>query len=436
MGGNPESLMEGNMAGRNVVHKILARAAGKDWVSTGEYVIARSKRPVTLCGDTMARGPWQILQTGARRVFDPKMIKIVVGHMGAGGHSTLGDLRRKFRQWACDVGIPRENILDLGQQGVEHIVAGEQCWALPGEIYFSITNGHTTSLGALGGFAVPLSYESGAYLVKGFSWIQVPEVARFTLTGKTQPGVYARDVYEYILGQIGPTGTPGQVIKWDGDYVDSLDMDDRFTLCANALFSSAWTAIVEPDQVTQEYVRTRTNEPFTPLFSDPDAEYAQDRLFEVSAVEPQIVPPPDRTNVYTVSKYEGKKITRGHIGTCANGRLQDMRIAARILKGQKVHPDVILNITPGSTAIYKQCLKEGILETFVDAGVFLPPPACGQCVAGANTPLGDGDVCLSSGTCNYPGRMGSYKSEIYLCSPATVAASAVAGCVTNPRKLL
>jgi len=424
------------VAEKNIVQKILARAAGRQEVATGEYVIVRSTRPVTLGGDTMARGPWQMIQTGATKVFDPRMIKIVVGHVGAGGHSVIGNLRRKFRDWAEEVGIPRENILDLGQQGVEHVVAGEECWALPGELYFSVANGHTTALGALGGFAVTLSYESGAYLVRGYSWIQVPEVARFTLKGKTKEGTYVRDVYEYILGQIGPTGTPGQVIKWDGEYIDNLEMDERFTLCANALFSSAWTAVIEPDRVTLDYVRARTKEPISPLYSDPDAEYAQTRTFDVSVIEPQIVPPPERTHVYPVSAYEGTKITRGHIGTCANGRMEDMRIAARILKGRKVHPDVILNVTPGSTFIYKQCLKEGILEVFVEAGVFLPPPACGQCCAGANTPLADGDICLSSGTCNYPGRMGSYHSEIYLCSPATVAASAVTGCVTDPRNLL
>lgn len=424
------------MAKMNIVQKILARATGKEAVSTGEYLIVRSTRPVTLCGDTMARGPWQMLQTGAKKVFDPNMIKIVVGHIGAGGHSVLGTLRREFRLWAKDMGIPRDNILDLGHQGVEHIVAGEECWALPGEVYFSITNGHTASLGALGGFAVTLSYESGAYLVKGYSWIRVPEVARFTLNGKAGKGVYARDVYEYILGQIGPTGTPGQVIKWDGEYIDHLDMDGRFTMCANALFSSAWTAVIEPDQIMLDYVGERTSDPFTPLYSDHDAEYAQHRIFDVSVIEPQIVPPPERTKVFPISKCVGTPITYGHIGTCANARMDDMRVAAQILKGHKVHPDVILNITPGSTSIYERCLKEGILETFVQAGVFLPPPACGMCVAGANTPLGDGDVCLSSGTCNYPGRMGSYQSEIFLCSPATIAASALTGCITDPRDFL
>jgi 3-isopropylmalate/(R)-2-methylmalate dehydratase large subunit len=359
-----------------------------------------------------------------------------VGHMGAGGSSVLGEIRRQFRVWAETVGVPRENIFDLGHQGVEHVVAGEECWALPGEVYFSVTNGHTTSLGALGGFAVTLSYESGAYLVRGYSWIQVPKVARITLTGMPEKGVSSRDVYEYVLGRIGPTGTPGQVIKWDGNYVTRLNMDERFTLCANALFSSAWTALIEPDQTTLDYIRSRTNESFAPLYSDPDAEYAQQQEFDLSSVEPQIVPPPKRTDVYPVSNYEGKKISHGFIGTCANGRLEDMRIAARILKGKKVHPDVLLNITPASTSILKQCVREGILETFVEAGAFLPPPACGMCVAGANMPLGDGDICLSSGTCNYPGRMGSENAEIYLCSPATVAASAVTGLITDPREFL
>jgi 3-isopropylmalate/(R)-2-methylmalate dehydratase large subunit len=424
------------MPKENIAQKILARAAGKKEVSTGEYVIVRSNRPVNLGGDYLSRGAIQVMECGVQKVFNPKLIKIVVGHAGAGGGKAIGESRRKIRRWAEGVGVPRENILDLGQQGVEHVVSGEQCWALPGELYFSVTNGHSTALGALGGFAVPLSYESGAYLIKGFSWIQVPEVARFTLTGRTKEGVYVRDVYEYVLGQIGATGTPGQVILWDGDYVAGLDMDARFTLCANALFSSAWTAIIEPDQVTLDYVKARTKEPFVPLYGDPDAEYTQHRSFDVSNIEPQIVPPPERTHVYPIAAYEGRKITKGHIGACTNGRMFDMRVAAKILKGRKVHPDVMLNITPGSVSVYRQCLTEGILEILLDAGVFLPAPCCGQCASGTATPLGDDDVCLSSGTCNYQGRMGSEKAEIYLASPATIAASAVTGCITDPRKFL
>ena len=205
------------MAKKNVVQKILAHAAGKDEVDYRRICY----RTFTQAGYAGWRhdGPRAVADDGDRsqKVFDPKMIKIVVGHIGAGGNAVLGTLRREFREWAEKMGIPRENIFDLGHQGVEHIVAGEECWALPGEVYFSVANGHTTSLGALGGFAVTLSYESGAYLVKGYSWIQVPEVARFTLNGETKKGVTARDVYEYMLGQIGPTGNAGTGYQmgWD-----------------------------------------------------------------------------------------------------------------------------------------------------------------------------------------------------------------------------
>ena len=425
------------MAGKNSVQKILARAAGKSEVSTGEYLTVRSKRPVTLAGDSYSgRGAKQMMDCGAVKVFNPEMVKIVVGHAGAGGPFAIGDNRRKLRLWAEEMGVLRENVFDLGQQGIEHVIAGEQCWALPGELYLSVADGHTTALGALGGFAVTLSYESGAYLVKGSTWIEVPEVARLTLNGQPGDGVYARDVYEYVLGQIGETGTAGQVIKWDGDYVTGLDMDGRFTLCANALFSSAWTAIIEADETTLRYVHDRSDEPVDPLYSDPDAEFASQRTFDVSSLGPQIVPPPERATASPVADYEGTKLTRGHVGSCANGRLDDMRMAARVLTGRKVHPDVLLNITPGSTEIYRQCLQEGILEIFMDAGVFLPAPSCGMCAGWLNTPLGDGDICISSGTCNYTGRMGSPKADIYLGSPATVAASAVAGYITDPRNFL
>jgi 3-isopropylmalate/(R)-2-methylmalate dehydratase large subunit len=425
------------MAGKNVIQKILARSVGKPSVETGDFVHVRSNCITTVGGDGDGRGLGQLDPNAKPSVFDPQRIGIVVGHAGAGGMPrTAGNHRRKMRQWAETVGVPRENIFDLGSQGVEHVIAGEQAWALPGEVYLSIVDGHTTALGALGGFAVALSYGAAEYITKGYTWIEVPPVARITLTGRTKPGVFARDVYEYVLGQIGPNGTPSQVIVWDGDYVRDLDMDARFTLCANALFSSAWTNIIEPDDVTLDYVRTRTNKALVPLYGDADAEYEQQLRFDVSDIEPQVVPPPERHRAAAVSKHAGLKISKAHIGTCANGRYEDLKLAAMVLKGRKIHPDVMLNITAGSTAVYRRCLDEGLIGIFMDAGVFLPPASCGMCAGGKNTPLADGDVCISSGTCNYPGRMGSSKADIYLASPATVAASAVTGEITDPRQLL
>jgi 3-isopropylmalate/(R)-2-methylmalate dehydratase large subunit len=388
-------------------------------------------------GDGDARGLNQLDPDAKPYAFDPKKMGIIVGHAGAGGiPQIIGNNRAKLRKWAEAAGVPRENIFDLGAQGVEHVVAGELAWALPGEVYLSVTDGHTTALGALGGFAIALSYGSGEYITTGQTWVQVPPVARITLSGRTKTGVFARDVYEYVLGQLGPNGTPSQVILWDGDYVSNLDMDARFTLCANALYSSAWTNLIEPDEVTLRYVRERTKQNFVPQYGDADAEYAQQLSFDVSKIEPQIVPPPTRHLSSSISKFAGTRISKAHIGTCANGRYEDLKLAAMVLKGQRVHPDVVLNITAGSTNVYRRCLDEGLIAIFMDAGVFLPPAACGMCSGGSNTPLADGDVCISSGTCNYPGRMGSHNADIYLASPASVAASAITGEVTDPRQFL
>lgn len=419
------------MTGKNVIQKILARAAGKESVETGQYLVVGSNCPTPCQGDSIGRGNDQIQEMGAK-LFDPSKVRICVGK-GLDG-ANINEERRRYRRWADEMGVSRENFVELGHHGVPHIVSGERAWARPGEVFFSMTNGATAANGALGGLAVTLSTETGAYLVRGTTWIQVPEVARFTLTGQPPRGVYARDVYEYILGQIGDTGTTGQVILWDGDYVSHLSMDGRFTLCANAICSSAWTAIIEPDSVTLDYVRARTQEPLMPLYGDPDAEYAQHLTYNVSKIEPQVVPPPRRASAVAVARFQGKPITYGVIGSCANGRLEDLRVAASILKGRKVHPDVTLNITPGSMKVYLDAVKEGLIQTLVEARVLLPAPSCGMC--GESNHLGPEDVCIASSTVNHPGRMGSDKAEIYLASPATVATSAVVGCITDPREFL
>jgi 3-isopropylmalate/(R)-2-methylmalate dehydratase large subunit len=190
---------------------------------------------------------------------------------------------------------------------------------------------------------------------------------------------------------------------------------------------------MNPDAKTIDYVRSRNPEPFDPLVSDADAKYAKVYEFDVSDLVPQIVPPPERYHVYPVSQYEGTPVNRGFVGSCDNGRMEDMRMVAEVLKGRKVHPDVIFNITPATVDIFRQCVKEGLMEIFLDSEAAVHHPNCGQCF-GANTPLGGGDVCVASSTCNYPGRMGSKKAEIYLANPATVAAACIEAKITDPRK--
>lgn len=420
--------------GKTIVEKILARAAGKSEVSPGDYIEVSSRCPLTM-GAGLGRGPTQLRATGLNKVFNPRMVCIVDGHTGATASHQAGENRRQSREWAKQVGIPPENIYDIGRGGIEHVVAADHAWGLPGEVVFQVINGHTATLGALGCFAVTLSYGSGAYLLTGKTWVRVPHTVKVVLTGTVPHGVLARDIFEYVLRQIGPAGAAGAVLEWTGPVVEQMDMDGRFTLCCNALFTGAWTAIINPDQKTLDYVRQRTRETFDPLYSDPDAHYLKVFQFDVSNLAPQVVPPPKRHTAQPVGELEGKPINRAFIGSCANGWLDDLRVAARILKGHRLHPEVILNITPGSVAILKQALKEGLIETFVDAGCVVPTPNCGMCW-GANTPLAAGDICISTGTCNYPGRMGSKDAEIYIASPATVAASALEGRITDPRKYL
>ena len=421
--------------GKTLVEKILARGSGQAEVSVGQYIQVSSNRPTKLRGESAGKG--SVRYRDLTTIAKPQLIKIVDGHSGVGGGSKkVGDVRVQIRDWAKDMGIPQENITNLGRSGVEHIISEEQCWPVPGSVYFSVTNGHTCALGALGAFAVSLSYEWAGYIVTGVSWAQVPETTRVELTGTLPDGVTARDAAEYVIGKLGPTGTPGQVVEWGGPVIDAMNMDARFTMCANAIFTGAWTSIMNPDKTTLDYVKSRTNDAFESMVSDGDANYSQVLRFDVSGLEPQVVPPPNRTDVFAVSKYRGTKVNYGFIGSCANGRLEDMRIAARVLKGRTIPPDVVLNITPGSANVYRECIREGLLEIFADAGAVIAAPACGMCANGANTPLGSSDVCVSSGTCNYPGRMGSSKAQIYLGSPATVAASAVAGEIADPRDFL
>ena len=236
-------------------------------------------------------------------------------------------------------------------------------------------------------------------MATGSSWAQVPETTKIEITGALSKGVTARDVCEYVIGQIGPTGTPGHVMEWTGSLIDHMGMDARFTVCANAIFTGAWTSILNPDQRTIDYVNARTSEPFEPLLSDSDAEYAKIYEFDVSKIEPLVVPHPKRHIVKKVSELTGIKLNRGFIGSDSGGWFEHMQIAARVLNGRKLPHDVILNITPGTVSILLRMLETDILRTFVEAGCVVPDPNEGQ-EAGLNTLLVAGEVCIASAQTN------------------------------------
>ena len=425
--------------GKTISEKILAKAAGKSEVTPGDYISLTTTQPVpiplSVTGDGLGRGAGQIVDIGAEKLFDPMKVILIDDHPGVTASHGIEEGRVKFLDWARKYGVPESNIFRMGRNGIGHIVAPEKGWALPGTLYLSVTNGHTPSVGGIGCFAATLSYESGAYLLTGYTWQRVPETVEFSITGKLQEGVMARDIFEYVLNDIGPAGAPFQVMEWTGPVIDNMSMDGRFSLCCNVLFTGAETGIINPDGKTIDYAKSRTKQSFEPLTSDPDAVFAKKYQYDVSNLEPQIVPPPKRYISKSVNEFLDVQINRAFIGSCSNARLEDMRIAAKILEGNKIHSNVRLNITHGSVEILRESVQEGLFEIFIDSEAEMPSPCCGMCY-GQNTPLATGDVCISTGTCNYDGRMGSRNSKIFLANPATVAASAIEGKITDPREYL
>ncbi len=421
--------------GSTITEKILTKASGRAKVAAGDYVEVTTPCPTVIAPHSaMDKGAGLILDWGDR-VFDPRRVKIVDGHYGATASHNAAENRRWMREWARTMGIPEENIYDLGRQGIENMVAVEHCWALPGTCYFQGVNGHISTAGALGAFASALSYGTAAYLLTGKTWAKVPRSVKLVLRGTPPAGTCPRDVSEYVLGRLGPSGAVGMVLEWTGPYIDELSMAGRFSICSQALFTGAWTAIMNPDRRTLTYVGERTGAPFEPLVSDPDAEYARVVEFDVSSIEPQVVPPPKRHVVRPVRELEGVPVNRGFIGSDANAWIDDLRIAARVLRNRKIRRDVILNVTPGTVTVLKQALDEGLIRVFVEAECVVPTPNEGM-EWGANTPLARGDVCIATGQTNYPGRMGSNDAEIYLANPATVAASCIEGKIVDPRRYL
>jgi 3-isopropylmalate/(R)-2-methylmalate dehydratase large subunit len=425
--------------GKTITEKILARASGKSAVSPGEYLTVKSRCAIILghhSFDTfMDRGLALVEQLGVK-LFDPSRVVIIDGHGGASSGSNIADVRWAAQKWAKAMELPPENILNLGRGGIENMISAERPYALPGETFFQGCNGHLSTVGALGVFPCALSHGAGAYLMKGTTWMRVPISVKIVLKGRMpEKGVYARDVFEYVLQQIGPMGGLGGVLEWTGPVVDAMSMEERFSLSSSAIFTGAWTSLMNPDQQTIDYVRARTRAPFEPLSSDPDASYAKVYEFDVSKIEPLVVPPPKRHIVKTVKELEGTPLNRGFIGSDSGGWFEHMQIAARVLKGRKLPHDIILNITPGTVSILLKMMDTDILRTFVEAGCVVPDPNEGQ-EAGLNTLLVAGEVCIASAQTNYQGRMGSKEAQIYLANPATVAASCLEGRITDPRKYL
>jgi len=322
---------------------------------------------------------------------------------------------------------------DIGRGGICHQVMAEKGHVLPGEVIVG-ADSHSCTYGALGAFSTGVgSTDAAAVLATGTCWLRVPEDMKIHITGRFKPYVFAKDLLLKIASIIGAEGGNYKALEYTGPTIREMSVDSRLTMCNMAIELGAKNGIIEPDHTTEEYVKARAVEPYTPVFGDPDAHYEETLEINVDDLEPQVACPHSVDNVKPISEVEGTPIDEAFLGSCTNARIEDLRIAANILKGKRVADAVRMIVVPSSMDVYKEAEREGLLRIFLEAGAFFSGSTCGACMGRHLGVPGDGEVVISSIPRNFRGRMGNPKSEVYLGSPAVVAASAITGTITNPK---
>ena len=419
--------------GMTMTQKILAAHAGLDHVEAGQLIEA--KLDLVLGNDiTSPVAIKEFEKNGFDKVFDPGRIAMVMDHFAPNKDIKAAQQCKECRTFAYAKHI--QHFYDVGEMGIEHALLPEKGIVAPGECIIG-ADSHTCTYGALGAFSTGVgSTDMAAGMATGKCWFKVPEAIRFVLKGEMAPNVSGKDVILHIIGEIGVDGALYQSMEFVGEGVSNLTMDDRLTICNMAIEAGAKNGIFEVDAITREYVKDRVNRPFTEYHADPDAVYANTIEIDLSAIKPTVAFPHLPENTKTVDEIgEEIKIDQVVIGSCTNGRMSDLRKAAAILKGHTVHPDVRVMVVPATQKIYKQCIAEGLLDIFVDAGCAVNTPSCGPCMGGHMGVMAAGEKCVSTTNRNFVGRMGHVDSLIYLASPEVAAASAIAGCIANPEKV-
>lgn len=417
-----------------ITEKILAKHAGLDEVTPGQLITA--KLDLALGNDVTA--PVAIREFAKfeiDEVFDREKIALVPDHFTPNKDINSAEQCKVVRDFAKGKGI--KNYFEIGQMGIEHCLLPEQGLTLPGDLIIG-ADSHTCTYGAVGAFATGVgSTDLAAAMATGEAWFRVPESMKFVFHGtKFQNWVGGKDLILYIIGQIGVDGARYRAMEFTGEGIGALSMDNRFTICNMAIEAGAKNGIIAPDEKTVAYLQGRAKRPFRLYASDAGAKYAEVLEFDVTEIAPQVAFPHLPENTKSVDEAGGIKIDQVVIGSCTNGRLEDLRQAAEILRGRKVHPEVRCLVFPGTQTIYRDALKEGIIDALVEAGAAVSTPTCGPCLGGHMGILAKGERALSTTNRNFVGRMGHPESEVYLCNPAVAAASAIRGEITHPQEVL
>ncbi|HHT9134192.1 MAG TPA: 3-isopropylmalate dehydratase large subunit [Candidatus Avalokitesvara rifleensis] len=416
-----------------LAEKIIAAHTDQAEVQAGQFVYAG----VDFCLGNDITAPIAIKEfedAGIERVFDRKRIALVPDHFTPNKDIASAEQVKMLRRFAERHRI--EYFFEIGRMGIEHALLPEMGLVLPGDLVIG-ADSHTCTYGALGAFAVGVgSTDLAACFATGKVWLRVPETIRFIFDGKLPRWSSGKDIILHVIGDIGVDGALYKVMEFTGPTISSLPMDDRFTICNMAIEAGAKTGIIKTDDITEDYVRGRAKRGYRPCHVNGSPDNIETRSYNASKISPQVAMPSLPSNVCPAEELSHIKIDQVVIGSCTNGRISDMRIAAQILQGRKVHPSVRLLIFPATQETYLQAVREGLMDVFIGAGAAVSTPTCGPCLGGHSGILAEGERCLSTTNRNFPGRMGHPKSEVYLSSPAVAAASAVTGRITHPEELI
>ena len=417
---------------QTITEKILAAHAGRDTVVPGELINVRID--MALANDITAPIAIDLFEKShVESVFDPEKIALVPDHFVPNKDIQSAVQEQAMRAFARKYHI--KHFFELGEMGIEHVLLPEQGLVLPGDVVIG-ADSHTCTYGALGSFATGVgSTDIAAAMITGETWFKVPESIKFVYHGRLRKWVSGKDLILYTIGDIGVDGATYKAMEFTGDVIKGLAMSDRMTMANMAIEAGAKSGIIAPDEVTLDYIRPRAKRPFECYTSDPDAAYADVRTYDVSDIEPQVAFPYLPENTRGISTVGTVPIDQAVIGSCTNGRIEDLRVAARVLNGRAIDKNMRLIIVPATPAIYRQAMAEGLLEVFLAAKGIVSPPTCGPCLGGFMGILGPGERAVSTTNRNFVGRMGHSSSEVYLVSPAVAAASAVLGRIGSPEEL-
>ena len=415
-----------------LVEKILAEHSDNKEVSPGEFINVRVD--LVMANDITAPiAIREFRRLGVDRVFDSNKVVMVPDHFVPNKDIASAEQAKLMREFAYEQGII---YFEVGEMGIEHVLLPEQGLVLPGEVVIG-ADSHTCTYGALGAFATGMgSTDIAVAMATGDIWMKVPPTIRLIYHGSPGEWVGGKDIILHTIGDIGVDGALYSAMEFAGEAIEALSMDGRFTMANMAIEAGAKAGIFSVDNKTQLYVKSRTERPYLVYEPDNGAGYSNVIEYDVSDMEPQVALPPSPANVRPVSQVGDIEINQAVIGSCTNGRIEDLRTAAQIFKGRKIHPGVRCIIIPGSQQVYLDALVEGMLGVFIRAGAVVSTPTCGPCLGGHMGVLADGERCVSTTNRNFVGRMGSTKSEVYLANPAVAAASAVMGKIASPEEVL